>query len=258
MTEHPEMNVEAFHRQMDMLRKFKRMNIRKLRKLHQAKFEGTRWYVKPRGWMSRYVLARRLFYLFCLKNYHFPKDSEVYRFFKLKAEKYLDPNNLQERRQEETTRKNLKDHHRFSKPAIKAMNENEVDRYLVALNIHIRAPLGQRKKALWEMFNAPQQDIIDTNSHSGIPKRRKRKSRIQNQHVLADLIVNNPGMNFDAFRGTYGKIMPTVTRGSFNNARSRLRKAGYEVDKLPKGPSQPALVATENGFKAARLEYEEE
>ena len=249
------MDIEQFKEQMRVLRRLKRRSLRDLRKMHDKRFSGTEWYIKLPGWASKDTLVRRLWYLYCYGHYHYPEGHEITAHFRKKAAKFLDPANLAEHHQEDETQRRLGELERFSRRNILSMDVNTIDRFLAGLNMHLEAPPAIRRKVLWEYFNLPQTRMIQTNNAKGNKVRRYRRGRINNKYVMRDLILANPGMGYDAFAATYGEVMPTVTRASFNTARCLLRKTGYTLERLKPGPAHPVVVEGENGdYKKGRLE----
>ena len=235
------MDIEKFKAQMRILRKLKRTKHIILRRLHRREFSGTPFYMKLPGWAAKDTVIRRLYYLYCYKNYHYPDDHPITIHFRKKAEKFLDPANFVERHKEEESRQQLEDLERFSKRNILAMDINNIDRYLAGLNLHLDAPESQRRRVLWEYFNLPQSERIKTNNEKGNKVRRKRRGRINNKYVLRDLILANPEMTWMEFYTTFHRVMPTVSHSSFNTSRSLLRKAGYNIPRLKTGPAHPVV-----------------
>lgn len=248
------MDRDKWKLQMRILRKLKRTKPEALRRLHSQKFAGTPWYIKLPRWMDKQTVIRRLFYLYCLQNYHYDDDTAIYQHFKKKAERFLSPSNLVEVRKEAQSLRQLYDFERFTKRSIKAMPINQVDRYLAALDRYIEADQPTRRKVLWQMFNRPQRQHIEDKMRRGRPRQRTN-GRLNNKYVIRDLILTNPEMTYDEFWTTYGPVMPTVSRGSFTHARYLLRKAGYNMEYLKPGPSQPVVEEDDDGkLNAGRLD----
>lgn len=243
-------DTRQFKEQMRVLVRLKKRSLRKLRRMHKEVFAGTEWFVRLPEWMSKDTIVRRLWFYYCYTHYHYPDDHEVTIHFRKRAAEFLDPANLTERHEEEVARNQLRDLERFSKTNILTMDINQIDRYLAGLGragIHVDAPEDVRRRILWEYFNLPQSLIIRTNNAKGNRVRRYRHGRINNKWALKDLILVNQGMGYDAFRATFGEVMPTVTRSSFNTARSLLRKMGYQIERIKPGPAHPVVVEDKDG-----------
>lgn len=224
---------DKFIDQIRFMKKLRRMKYRELMNLHERKFRGTKFYVKPKRWMSRRVIERRLWMLYTALNYHYPPGHDATKHFKKRAAAFLAPKNLGKVRREEESIRKLKDLERFSKDSIKSMPINEVDRFLVALNILcLKESEDTRRKVLWEMFNSPRKEVPKTHNKEGKKVRATKRGRFTNKYVLRDIIVNNPTMDYLEFRETYGNVMPTVTSGSFRWTRWLLRKHGFSIPKL--------------------------
>ena len=71
--------------QFRYLRKLRRMPLHKLKRIHKKTFLTSAFAVKIPNWIHRTVYERRLFMLFCLKNYHFPKDHPITKEFRDRA-----------------------------------------------------------------------------------------------------------------------------------------------------------------------------
>ena len=65
-----------------------------------------------------------------------------------------------------------------------------------------------------------------------LASRRKSAEPGKNRFYLRDLILENPGMNYATFQARYGRVMPKVTRGSFDTARYQLTSAGHRLPNL--------------------------
>lgn len=224
------------HQQFKYLRKLKALTEPALRKEHKQVFQGTRFDALVPKWMHRSVMERRLFLIFAIKNYHYPKTHELYIRFKKEVKSALDPASLPNRRRggkEHVTKTQAY----FSRVNIQTMPINEVDRYLVEQNLYVDAKETLRRKVLWEWFNKAGDDGDTVTSVTP-----RNKGQINNQFGLRDLILANPSLCYADFMVKFGVQMPTVSRTSFNNARCILRKAGYTIPRLPRGPSRPAIV----------------
>jgi len=239
---------QLLKKQFSYLRKLKRLREETLRKLHRKVFKKeSKFYIKVPKWMHRSVIERRLFYYFCARNYHYPDNHHITKEFRKNArhvlsQEYvetLDPSTLAQNR--------LKEVEHFTITKIKSMPIVEVDRYLASLSIYVEADENIRRKVLWEWFNTP--DRKDLIKHFN--KRGKTVTRVglNNQFRIRDLILEHPTLCYADFMDAYGEQMPTVTRASFSNARCILRKAGYDIPPLPKGPQRPAVVTGQYGYK---------
>jgi len=231
------MDINAVTNQFKYLRKLRRMPLRRLRYLHKKTFETSAFNVKIPKWIHRSVLERRLFVLFCVKNYHYPKDHRITVQFREQAKHILSEHYIASISPEQHVEEVVKQAEIFSLENIDKMPLIDVDRYLIGAGIYLEATENQRRKVLFEYFNHPiSNDIAD----GGL--RRRRKGRLNNSFKLRDLILANPKLSYDDFMLAYSVKMPTVTRGSFNTTRTLLRKAGYAIPDLPKGPWRPVLV----------------
>lgn len=233
---------ERFAKQLQFLRKLKEMKLGTLRTLHRKTFIRTIYRVKIPKWMHRSILERRLFYFFCLKNYHYPKGHPIAIEFKERAKHVLSKDYLHTINPEDVAKQALRDSENFTITAIRSMSINEVDRYLASLSLYVEADEDMRRKVLWEWFNKPAHDLPSHHNDRGIMVRPRRKGRVNNKYSLRDLILKHPLLNYLDFSEAYGKVMPTVSMASFHNARYLLRKAGYDIPRLPRGPSRPAVV----------------
>lgn len=246
MKEHPVISTKRLAAQMERLQELKRMGDHDLRREYKRVFKGTKYWRHVPGWMHRSELERRLWYAFALKHYHYPPDHDIAIAFRRQAKKYLlrhydDPS--------EEFRRAMGDYLRFSKPAIKEMAIEEVDRYLLVLGLYVHhVSPGKRRKVLWEWFNRPLRDLSKTKLYQRL--RTHRSGRLSNQAVLRDLILAAPDMTFWEFKERYGQMMPTVTRRSYIDARYQLRKAGYELPRLS-FVNPHKYVATRGGKKTS-------
>lgn len=240
---------EKLARQFKFLKYLKKLSETKLRRLHDKKFVGSTYGVKIPKWMHRSIVERRLFYYFCLKNYHYPKNHEVTKQFRKAAKKYLSKDYVQAKTPEEVTKERIQDRDYFTGTNIRAMPIAEVDRCLARLGLFVEADERSRRKVLYEWFNEPANKLIRHLNDQGTSVAPRRKGKINNQYKLRDLILEHPTLGYDAFMEAFGNEMPTVTRASFNNTRSLLKKAGYEIPPLKKGSPNPAVVTGPGGIQ---------
>ena len=233
--------------QFKLLRKLRRMSETELRKLHRRKFKHTPWDIRIPSWMHRSVVERRLFMLYCLYNYHYPKDHPIYKEFKRKALHILSRAYLEGIDPEAQTREVLRDRERFTASHIRNMPINEVDRMLTGLSLFVEGDEKTRRKVLYEWFHGPDSRHVKQTSHNGEKFAVRGKGTINNKYKLRDLILSNPTLPFNDFVRHFGHEMPTVSRASYNNTRSLLRKAGYDIPVIPKGPTDPVVVRGQYG-----------
>jgi len=212
----------------------KKLSERELRNLHNELFIGSKYAQKIPKFVHRDKIEQRLWLVFCMRNYHYPKGHPVRVNFFKNAKKVLSTKLYKDK--EEELNEHLKKRERFSKSAINAMTSTEVDRYLTALNIHIEGGDDIKRRCLYEWYNLPQKDLIADDPE--LDKQKKGLNKLHNKYNLRSLILQYPLLDFDTFKLNLGHEMPTVSRASFNNTRSLLRKAGYKVPKL----SAPGIV----------------
>lgn len=223
---------------MSFLRKLQGMKLRKLIELHNQKFFGSRWSLTLKVVPGvRAVAIRRLFFLFCASNYHYPKDSVEYKAFINRAHKYLTDTIPGELPIEDQNLQRLQDAGYFSKDNIERLPINEIDGYLVTIGIWADVDEKDRRQMLYEYMFGPEIDGI----HIFQGRAKPHRSRIQNKYCLTDIVLQFPAMTYNEFRRRFGNEMPTVTRGSFNKTRTKLRKAGYSMPRLRPGISDPAI-----------------
>lgn len=218
----------AIEHQFSYLRMLKRLKEAKLRGLHDSTFRHSkRFNVVVPKWMHRSVLEKRLFYYYCVEHYHYPWESTPSKEFRKKASYYLSKEFVSTSDPQKIARQRLKEERNFTVTNIKAMPIVEVDRHLAALGLYIEGPERTRRKVLWEWFNEPASDLIQHFNHKG--KMVSASGILNNKFCLRKLILENPTLDWHSFLRIFGNDMPTVTRASFNNARSKLKKAGYEI-----------------------------
>lgn len=215
----------------------------RLRKAHKLTFRESKFDIKIPRWMHRNILERRLFYYFCVKNYHYPKSHPIAVEFRKRAKHVLSKEYLVELDPVEQAKQMTKEAANFTITNVKAMPIVEVDRYLASLSLYVEADEQTRRKVLWEWFNRPSRDLPQHFNEQGKKVAARRKGNLNNKYRLRDLILRNSRLAYDDFMLAFGQQMPTVTRASFNNARSLLKKIGYDIPSLPKGPSKPVVVA---------------
>lgn len=237
-----EADQQAIAQQFEFLRKLKNLKEEKLRKMHDRIFDKTKYKVRIPRWMHRSVVERRLFYYFCMSHYHYDENHPVTKAYMKQAKFVLSPEYLGGIDKTTQAKEALKEHMNFSASKIRAMTMVEVDRYLASLSLYIEAPEEIRRQCLWEWFNRPSSDLVKHFSDSGTQVAARRTGLLNNKYRLRDLILENPSLCYNDFLEQFGEQMPTVSRFSFNNARSLLRKAGYEIPELKRGICRPAVV----------------
>lgn len=235
---------ERLAKQFAFLRKLKRLRPLKLKRLHRKTFSNTKYSVRIPKWMHRSILERRLFYYFCLKNYHYPKNHPIAVEFAERAKHVLSQDYVRSIDKEEDAKQQVKDASYFSAEAIRCMSINEVDRYLASLSLYVEASEDARRKVLWEWFHLPATQLPAHYNPKGelVKPRRNRQGKLNNKYSLRDLILKHPTLGYRDFIEAFGQDMPTVSMASFHNTRSLLRRAGYSILALKKGPSRPAVV----------------
>jgi len=231
--------------QFKYLRKVKRMKMGKLRHLHDSTFAGTKYSVRIPKWMHRGMMERRLFFYFCMRNYHYPKGSQIRKEFRRKAKHILSRDYIDGLDPAQVAKQTLKEGLNFTATHIKAMPIVEVDRYLASLSLFVEGPQHLRRKVLWEWFNKPSQDLIPHFNDRG--KRVRKTGPLNNKYNLRDLILQHPSLPYEDFEQAFGDQMPTVTRNSYNATRSTLRKAGYDIPRLHFGRQHPNVIRGEYG-----------
>lgn len=229
--------------QFKYLRKIKKMKILALRAHHNEVFAGSRYSKKIPKWVHRSHLERRLFYAFCIRHYHYPKGHEIrIKFFKVARaflRKQITVDSVE--RAEET----LKNQELYSLANVRSMHINEVDRALSLLGIYVDATTDQRRTLLHEWYNEPLENLVKVLDDEGKLVASRRTGRLNNQYKLRRLILRFPTMDWETFRLQFADRMPTVSRSSFNNTRSALRRAGYDIPKF----TSVGVIRTVNGRK---------
>lgn len=239
---------DVLQNQFEYLRKLKKLPEMRLRKLHKNIFRNSRFFVKIPRWMHRSIIERRLFYYYAANNYHYPKDHAFTREFRRKAKHILSEEYLGTIDPKEDAKQRIKDLAQFNGPNIRAMSIVEVDRYLASLGLFIDADEDLRRQALYEWFNSKPVNLVQHHNSDNRLVRAHRKGNLNNKFYLRDLILDNPTLSFSEFRERYGEQMPTVTRESYNVQRCLLRKSGYSIPFLPRGPSNPTVRRGPQGF----------
>lgn len=245
------MNKGAIERQFRYLRRLKRISEKKLRRHHNETFKGTVFDVKVPKWMSRTVLERRLFYWYCVRNYHYGNTHPITKEFRKRARYVLSEEYLAAVSPEQHAEEVIKEAENFTEEAIEKMRIVEVDRYLASLSLYVEGTEEQRRKVLWEWFNRPLDSHRPFDSNG---MKVRRRGRLNNRFRLRDLILKSPSLPYDDFVLAFGDQMPTVSRASYNQQRYLLKKAGYAIPSLPMGPSRPVVSSGPYGQpKRARV-----
>lgn len=237
-----EADQEIIGQQFEFLRKVKTLKEVQLRRMHDRIFSDTKYNVKIPTWMHRSIVERRLFYYYCMTHYHYNEEHPVTKEYMKRARFILSEEYVGGIDKTLQAKESLKEHLHFSLSAIRSMTIVEVDRYLASLSLYVEAPEEMRRQCLWEWFNKPSADLINHFSGSGTKVAMRRKGPLNNKYRLRDLILENPSLCYQDFLEAFGQQMPTVSRFSFNNARSMLRKAGYDIPRLKTGICRPAVV----------------
>lgn len=217
--------------QFAYLSKIRNISLAKLRKLHLEVFKvGTIYYTDPYK-LDRDLIIKRLFYYFCLYNTHL--NEKQFPIFRKKAIQVLSAVPNTDVLKEQAKIEELKNTGYFTEEKI--MNTipiNEIDGYLSILGLFIDAKEGIRRKLFKDfIFDPNAVEIRNLGS----------KSWIKNRFLLIDIIAANPTMTYGEFRKKYADNMPTVTRRSFNNTRSKLKKEGIISTKLRPGRQSPII-----------------
>lgn len=243
---------ELLAKQMRFLYHVKNLKLKKLRRLHRKVFpkDHPYWVPLPK-WLHRSSIERRLFYYFCLRNYHYPKDHPIYKQFKLNAKHVLSPKYFRGLDPTQQAKQRLSEHGMFTATRIKAMPIAEVDRYLASVSLFVEADETTRRKVLWEWFNKPSNELVQHFNKTG--KRVRKRGNLNNNYRLTELILENPTLQYDDFVEAFGEQMPTVSRASYNNTRCMLRKAGHDLPMFKRGPYRPAVVTGPYGKKVANF-----
>lgn len=245
---------EKLNSQFEYLKFLKTRTEKQLRKHHGKIFAGTRYDFSIPSWMHRTVLEKRLFYYYCVRNYHYDRTTEVAKEFRRKVKALLQVNHAMEQTAEKITIQELKNSEYFTATNIKAMSIADVDRFLAGLNIYVEAPEKQRRKILWEWFHRPTEQLVEHFNAKGSVVPARHKGEHNNKYSLSELILQFPTLTYSEFQRQFGRQMPTVTRKSFQTSRCRLRKAGYDIPQQRRGPENPVVVVGLYGHtKKARV-----
>jgi len=228
--------------QFEFLRKLKNLKDEKLRRMHDRIFADTKYKVHIPRWMHRSILERRLFYYYCMTHYHYNEEHPVTKEYLKRAKFILSVEYIGGIDKATQAKEALKEHLHFTISAVRAMSILEVDRYLASLSLYVEAPEEMRRQCLWEWFNKPTADLVKHFSGEGTKVAMRRKGPLNNKYRIRDLILENPSLSYADFLEAFGQQMPTCSRQSWNNARSILRKAGYDIPRLKTGTSRPAVV----------------
>jgi hypothetical protein len=220
-----QLRIGPLRAQFAYLRKLRRMKYGVLKAHHQETFEATKWQADIRGVPRRFI-ERRLYFWFVWKNCHYPRGSKERYQLVFRCKQVLGRVWDDTLQAEEATRARLRDKGLFTKDAIRTMPIREIDRFLALLGVWADVSEGNRRRMLWEWHNDYWVDLEGRETRAG-------KVGPNNRWVLRSLIAENPEMDYDLFLKRYGAEMPTTTRKSFNNQRAFLRKAGYDLPKLP-------------------------
>ncbi len=230
------MNRRRLREQFKFLRYIGRLKDRDLRALHKEKFKDTPFEMDVPTSSHRDFLTRRLWFFYCLCNYHYERNTKVYKMFRQRALTALKaPYDDGHDRMEEVCKTKAKEIRMFTLEKIKRMDTNLVDRYLATLGIYAQVEPHERKQMLFEYFHKQIRPSKQRQYEQGA-------GRLNNKYCLRDLILAGPEMSFNQFGLKWGNDMPTVTESSYNNARCLLRRAGYKLPYLRTGPSDPAVI----------------
>jgi hypothetical protein len=217
---------------MDLLR---RLALNDLRRLHRKTFKGTKWqHWVPRGLPSavlREWLTRRLFLLFACRNYHWPKGHPITKRFVRRAKAVLEGRYFDsEQYIDEQIMQQMRDYARFTKKAIKQMDEVQVERFLALAGIMLdkNLPLAKKQRCLWEYYHLPRKHLPKVEDHILM-------SKAPNGRTLKQYLIRYNELNYDKFMVRFGKYFPNTTRASFSVYRSNLRKEGYDMPHFQRG-----------------------
>lgn len=227
--------IGTLKEQFNYLKKLRQMSIPKLRRLHSKTFDRTKWRLRLPGGIPRDFIEKRLWTIYCVRNYHYPPDHEVTQEFRKLAKQILSDTHVVDLSPEEKLRARAKEFEQFSWESIQEMELNEVDRWLALVGIYVDCKPSYRRQLLYEFYHKPKEDLPPD------VVRNNRAARTNNRYVLRDLVIKNPRLCYDEFMKEYGDRMPTVSRDSFNSTRSALRRAGYKLPALRPGPKNPAI-----------------
>ncbi len=219
-------------------------------------FQHSVYYVRPTKDIPRDWIEQRMFYAYCLKHSAYPEGSPERKLFERKAKEVLTAPPPTDIPADVIKKRELKKRVLFTKSNIRNMDIKEVDAYLAVLGITIiDQPPKVRRYVLWEFYNKRASELIHLRSNRNTRKiARRPKSEEDNHFVLVDLILRFPKMGWPEFQETFGEIMPSVSRQSFYNTRTHLRKKyGDILPKLMPGRRGPHLRHSHKGRSPAEM-----
>ena len=228
--------ISLIHKQFAYLKYLRRLSLRKLRKLHDKVFRGSRYMFSLPGGIPRDFIERRIWTYFCCKNYHYEKGHPVRTEFFRRAKEILSNTKVSELPPEEAKRERAREHSRFSWDKIQSMPRVELERSLAVAGIYVETTVAMKRQLLYELYHKPKEELPEE------VIRNNKTSALNNKYVLRDIVIENPRMDYSSFRKTFGNVMPTVSRTSYNSTRTHLRKAGYKLPVLRPGPRNPAII----------------
>lgn len=252
------MNDDILKKQLSFLIKIRSMSNRDLRLFYRKSFVNSKYYVRPTLDIPRDWIEQRLFYAYCIKNSCYEENSEERKIFERVARQKLLEQPPIDVPKDQLKREEIKRRVLFTKQNIKTMDIKDVDAYLAVLGITITAqPPKVRRYVLWEFYNKRASDLIRLKSNKNSRKLARRpKSEIDNQFVLTDIILHWPQMGWPEFKETFSELMPSVSRASFYNTRSKLRKQFPNVipELLPgrRAPVVSTITKSHNGRVQAK------
>jgi len=228
---------EKLKKQFDYLRKLKKMSFSKLRTHYREQISDTPYKNTKMVKAPRAEYEKRCFYLFCMRNYHYEKNtSPRIMFFKLAKSVLLkDWEPLPKDQERERTRKlQYSQTQLFTKNSINSMPIVAVERYLTEFGIYVDIPNKDKRRLLWELHRLPASKLPKTLNENGevVSPRGLDRTRLNNQYCLRDIILENPSMTYNEFIERWGDKMPQTSRNSFKVTRSQLKKAGYALPDL--------------------------
>lgn len=223
MIEPIQLKAKILKEQFRFLKQIRKLSNRALRALHDETFKSTKYRI-PAKTISREECVRRLFFYTAAKAC--PEDSALLK----RAKRILLAKPKDNILKEEEKILQLKETGYLSAENIQKLPIQEVDGYLSVLGLYIEAEPEVRRVILTKYFSEPNA-LRET--HLNIRQR--------NRFVLRDLIIEHPNLSYLEFKSKFGNVMPTTTRESFNSARKKLRKAGYQLGNLRPGPQLPKI-----------------
>lgn len=238
-----EVDLDAMDRQSAYYKKLKAMYPKKLKALHEKTFKNTKWWHAPPKGVARHLLKewliRRLWIYYAVKNYHFPKGSEIRAMFVKRAKAVLS-NKLDQSTaySDNVLSKKLQSPDWISKEGIDSLSDEEVDQLLTRYGVNFAddIPSEQRRYALWELYSKPGSKTLKTKPSAGDKRGEKqvaaKKASSRSKVSLKEFVIEHPHLSFRDFQKKYGKKYPTVTSGYFAVTKSLLRKEGYVIPKL--------------------------